>query len=89
MPAITWLVLDRTLPESQRFSVIHRGRRIMLDHILASRPLLGCYIGSEIHNETLGDELVSPLMVRGSPETFHAPVVAEFHIPDAANSRRT
>ncbi len=72
--------LERSVPDSQRFSVIHRGRKIMLDHILASRTLLGCYLRSEIHNETLGDELVSPLMVRGSPEAYHAPVVAEFEV---------
>lgn len=73
--------LDRTIPEPQRFSVIHHGRRLMLDHILASRPLLGWYRGSEVHNEALGDELVSPVLVRGSPETYHAPVVAEFAAP--------
>lgn len=74
--------LDRGLSDSQRYSVIHRGRRIMLDHVLVSRPLLGWYMHCEVHNETLGDELVSPLMVRGSPETYHAPVVAEFQVPD-------
>lgn len=73
--------LDRTIPEPQRYSVIHHGRRLMLDHLLASRPLLGWYRGSEVHNEALGDELVSPVLVRGSPETYHAPVVAEFEPP--------
>lgn len=80
--------LDRGLPDSQRFSVVHRGRRIMLDHVLVSRQLLGWYLRSEVHNETLGDELVSPLMVRGSPETYHAPVVAEFQVPDPPAARR-
>lgn len=73
--------LDRTIPEPQRYSVIHHGRRLMLDHLLASRQLLGWYRGSEVHNEALGDELVSPVLVRGSPETYHAPVVAEFAPP--------
>lgn len=73
--------LERTLPESQRFSVIHHGHRIMLDHILVSRPLLGWYLGAEVHNEALGDELVSPATVWASPETYHAPVVAEFTVP--------
>ncbi len=80
--------LDRGVSESQRYSVIHRGKRIMLDHILVSRPLLGWYRRSEVHNEMLGDELVSPLMVKGSPETYHAPVVAEFRPPGAPNGRR-
>lgn len=73
--------LDRTVPDTQRYSVIHHGRRVMLDHILASRPLLGWYRGTEIHNEALGDELVSPATVWGSPDSFHAPLVAEFAPP--------
>ncbi len=73
--------LERTLPETLRFSVIHHGHPTMLDHILVSRPLLGWYRGSEVHNETLGDELMSPLAVQGTPESYHAPVVAEFAPP--------
>lgn len=73
--------VDRTLSESQRYSVIHHGQRVMLDHILVSRPLLGWYRDTQVHNETLGDELVSPVLVRGSPATYHAPVVSEFEAP--------
>lgn len=80
LAARTLVPLDRGLSDSQRFSVVHRGHRIMLDHVLVSRALLGRYLHCEVHNETLGDELVSPLMVRGSPETYHAPVVAEFEL---------
>lgn len=78
--------LERSLPESQRFSVVHHGRRILLDHILASRALMGWYLGAEIHNEGLGDELVSPSTVWGSPESYHAPVVAEFAPPRSVNT---
>ncbi|MBY0430716.1 MAG: endonuclease/exonuclease/phosphatase family protein, partial [Rhodospirillales bacterium] len=42
--------VERSLPESQRFSAIHHGRRIMLDHVLVSRPLLAWYRASEVHN---------------------------------------
>ncbi len=73
---------ERTLPEAVRFSVIHHGRPVMLDHILMSRPLLGWYRGVEIHNESLGDELVSPATIHGTPESYHAPMVAEFAVPD-------
>ncbi|MGE5475804.1 MAG: endonuclease/exonuclease/phosphatase family protein [Bacteroidales bacterium] len=73
--------VERALAESQRYSVIHHGRKVMLDHILVSRPLLGWYLGSEIHNEALGDELVSPATVWASPESYHAPLVAEFTLP--------
>lgn len=73
--------VERSLADTQRYSVIHHGRRVMLDHILVSRPLLGCYLGVEIHNEALGDELVSPATVWASPDSYHAPVVAEFTLP--------
>lgn len=73
--------LERSLADSQRFSVIHHGRRVMLDHILVSRPLLGWYVGAEVHNEALGDELVSPAAIWASPDSYHAPLVAEFAAP--------
>lgn len=73
--------LERSLAESQRFSVIHHGRKVMLDHILVSRPLLGWYLQAEVHNESLGDELVSSTTVWASPETYHAPMVADFAPP--------
>jgi endonuclease/exonuclease/phosphatase family metal-dependent hydrolase len=79
----TLVPLERSLPESQRFSVVHHGRPQMLDHILVSRPLLAWYRGAEIHNEALGDELVTAAAVRGGPDSYHAPVVAEFEVPDA------
>ncbi len=73
--------LERTLPASQRFSVLHHGQKQMLDHILASRALMAYYREVEVHNEALGDELVAYAMVSHSPESYHAPVVAEFALP--------
>ncbi len=75
--------VERSLPESRRYSVVHHGRRVLLDHILVSRPLLAWYLGCEIHNEALGDELVSPATIWGTPETYHAPLVADFTPPRA------
>lgn len=75
--------LERGIADSQRFSVIHHGHKTMLDHILVSRPLLGWSVGAEIHNEVLGDELVSPATIWASPDSYHAPVVAEFAPPRA------
>lgn len=72
------VALERSLPDSQRFSVIHAGQRLMLDHLLASRGLLAAYRGLEIHNEALSDELVAYSVVDASPESYHAPVVASF-----------
>lgn len=83
LAARTLVPVERSLADSRRFSVVHHGRPQMLDHLLVSRPLLAWYRSVEIHNEALGDELVTSHAVRGSPESFHAPVVAEFGAPEA------
>ncbi|MDZ3837932.1 MAG: endonuclease/exonuclease/phosphatase family protein [Rhodospirillales bacterium] len=80
----TLVPVERTLADSRQFSVVHHGRPQMLDHILVSRPLLAWYRGVEIHNEALGDELVTSHAVRGTPESFHAPMVAEFRFEGPA-----
>ncbi len=75
--------LERALPDSQRFSVRHQGRRLMLDHMLVSRALLAFHQTIEVHNEALGDELVAYATGSQSPESFHAPLVANFRLPEA------
>lgn len=72
--------LERAAPESRRYSVLHGGLPSMLDHLLVSRPLLRHFRGVEIHNEALEDELVGYATVKKSPESYHAPVVAEFDL---------
>jgi endonuclease/exonuclease/phosphatase family metal-dependent hydrolase len=72
--------LERSLPDWRRYSVIHAGRRTMLDHILASRRLLAAFRGIEVHNEALGDELAAYASQGHSPESFHAPLVARFEL---------
>lgn len=76
----TLVPLERTLPEARRFSVIHCGQRLMLDHMLVSRSLLAQYRFFEVHNEALGDELVAYATVDGHVESYHAPVVATFEM---------
>ena len=34
----------------------------------------------------LGDEVLTPAAVHGAPESFHAPMVAEFRLPEGPNS---
>lgn len=81
----TLVPVDRSLADSRRFSVVHHGRPQMLDHLLVSRAMLAWLRGVEVHNEALGDELVTPQSVVGSAESFHAPLVAEFHIGAVAS----
>lgn len=70
--------LERAVPDSLRYSVMHAGQTLMLDHLLASRAVLGHCRAVEIHNEALGDEVVGYATIHKSPESYHAPVVAEF-----------
>ncbi len=72
--------VEHSLAGDRRFTVIHQGRRQMLDHVLVSRALLGHYQGSEIHNEALTDELVGYASVEDSPVSYHAPLVAIFDL---------
>lgn len=75
-------LIEHTLPDSQRFTVIHRGQRLMLDHLMVSRALMASYRAIEIHNEMLGDELVAYTLVDAAPDSYHAPVVATFELDD-------
>ncbi len=72
------VLLDRALAEDRRWSSLHHGRREMLDHILASRALHSRFRSVDVHNETLGDELVGYAKHLRSSASHHAPVVAEF-----------
>lgn len=74
----TLVPLERSLPQMQRFSVIHHGRKQMLDHFLVSRSLLGSYHHMEIHNESLVDELVAYRAMENPAESYHAPMVVVF-----------
>lgn len=74
--------LARMLPEDRRYSVIHHGRRLMLDHVLVSRTLLGHARELEVHAETLDDELAPSERVEHATESYHAPLVATFELPE-------
>jgi endonuclease/exonuclease/phosphatase family metal-dependent hydrolase len=70
--------LGEDLPETRRYSVIHNGRKVMLDHIFVSPALARSVVSIAALNEHLPDEVRVEAPVPGS---LHAPVVAEFR-PD-------
>ena len=78
LAARSLVLLDRAIPEDRRWSVLHHGRREMLDHILVSRALHSRFRTADVHNETLGDELVGYAKHIRASASYHAPVVAEF-----------
>ena len=71
---------ENNVPDSARYSLIHLGKGYMLDHVVASRPLIRYFLGAEIHNEVLPDESGSFRDDTKFPESDHAPVVAVFNI---------
>lgn len=69
--------LERFVPEGRRFTVIHRGRRQVLDHLLASPALAKGHVATDILNEGLGDEWVAARAGHAPVGSFHAPVVSD------------
>lgn len=69
---------ENNIPESSRYSLFHLGSGEMLDHIIASRPLIRYFLGAEIHNEALPDESGAFRTDTKFPESDHAPVIARF-----------
>lgn len=74
------VALEDHLPEERRFTVLHRGRRQVLDHLLASRALAAGFVAIDVDNDELEDEY--EIGVRGVEPvgSLHAPVVAELEI---------
>jgi endonuclease/exonuclease/phosphatase family metal-dependent hydrolase len=71
--------LERTVPEEARYSVLHAGRRAMLDHVLVSAALKRVHRSSRIDNRDLPDEVTAPGL-ESFPGSFHAPVAVEFDL---------
>lgn len=68
----------RIAPERQH-TVIHAGRHVLLDHILASSTLAAGWQETQILNDGLADEALTEEPVEGS---LHAPVVVSFVASD-------
>lgn len=69
--------LEEKLPPERRFSVIHGGRPLLLDHILVSPALKAAYRSVEALNDGLPDEQA---MTPDDPRSNHAPLVAGFDL---------
>ncbi len=66
------------VPAERRYTVLHDGRRVVLDHLLASLALHRRLIAAEIDNQGLADEVLDSGPGRPVVGSFHAPLVAEF-----------
>jgi endonuclease/exonuclease/phosphatase family metal-dependent hydrolase len=72
------VVLDRAIPADRRWSVLHRGRLEMLDHILVSQALSSRLQGIEVHNDALADQAFGDAGTTPIAGSSHAPLLAEF-----------
>lgn len=80
----TLTALEGFVPEDRRYTIIHRGRKQVLDHLLASPALAQGHVATTIFNEGLGDEWVAARAGVTAVGSFHAPVVSELEVADAA-----
>ena len=67
--------LERRAPPEARYTVLHDGRPVLLDHILASPALAAACKEVRILNMGLADEARVSGPVKGS---LHAPMLAIF-----------
>lgn len=78
---------ETSLPPEARFSVLHQGKKRLLDHVLVSGALATAHVRTEIHNEQLADEYEAFVAGTFTPGSFHAPVVTELDLARASPSR--
>lgn len=65
----------RAVPEPARYSLLHRGAGVLVDHILVSRALWRRFRGARVLNENLHNAAFEG---REDVDSDHAPVVADF-----------
>jgi len=73
---------EMNVPEDRRYSLIHMGRGQMIDHVMVSKGLFAHWVDTDIFNEILPDESVAFATDVKYPESDHAPIVANFKLPD-------
>ncbi len=70
--------LDMKVAKPRRYSVLHAGRALMLDHVLVSQNLATLADEVDLSNEGLADEVLSHPESRHPAESFHAALCVEF-----------
>ena len=77
------IALEGRVEGGAPYSVIHRGRRLLLDHLLVSASLAAAHRATTIWNGELQDEVHAPLAGVRPPLGFHAPLVVELELEGA------
>jgi endonuclease/exonuclease/phosphatase family metal-dependent hydrolase len=68
------------VPAERRYTVLHRGRRLVLDHLLVTPPLARGIVSCDMLNEGLADEYDAPLAGITPKGSLHAPFVVELEL---------
>ncbi|MFM9842015.1 MAG: endonuclease/exonuclease/phosphatase family protein [Dongiaceae bacterium] len=76
----TLVPLENPGDDIRQFTVMHGGRGVMLDHILASATMALACRNVTIDNSALLDEVEPASVSSLRPGSYHAPVVAEFQL---------
>lgn len=74
---------EYNIPSDQRYSLLHHGKGNMLDHVIASKSLYPYWRRTEIFNELIPDKSIAYSYPEYYPESDHAPIIAEFELPDS------
>ena len=74
---------EYNIPSDQRYSLLHHGKGNMLDHVIASKSFYPYWRETEIFNELIPDKSIAFSYPEYYPESDHAPVIAEFELPDS------
>jgi len=74
---------EMNVPSTSRFSLLHRGKGNMIDHIAVSHVFYPYWEETAIFNELLPDKSIAFATTQKFPESDHAPVVAHFCVPDS------
>jgi len=80
------VALEDRIAEANRYTVVHGGRRLLLDHLLASPALAVCCVDAASLNEGLPDESQLEAAHVAPVGSLHAPLVAELELPDRATA---
>ena len=72
--------LEDRIAAPRRYTVLHRGRHLLLDHLLASAPVARGYVDGAILNDELPDEYELELAGVEPVGSLHAPLVAELEV---------
>jgi endonuclease/exonuclease/phosphatase family metal-dependent hydrolase len=74
--------VERNIAPARRYSLLHGGKKLMLDHILISQGLLKCLERVDLQNRGLPDEVE---ISEADPVSRHAALVAQFDMAQAGS----